>query len=390
MKEDAMYSLFRHAFLELGSEVEGEDLGLFDQKPVAEYANTVVGDLFALNITHIETEAAIVLNVWMWCVHELYNVLRACERNDANSQDDMNAALDIAVALWIGADQPLGDNERGNLLYNLAENAGARFDQGSAETLINTAIVEKFKAIQLGIGQGTCSGAGGYIEFRNIVRQVFGLMTVPLVQILIYHIMEPPIRGKSDFIELYALALAPRVEVCNPVAYKKMLDMFVKGDFTESSRVEAIALIQSTYPCLGITCAEVGEYQSGLVAECADDTTKNTFLAGYPAASNVDQVSGAVDILQYAILVLNRDSNHSSYPHSMQTLTKILHKCQSCSRLAQALLQRITTCMDTMHAAILERSCRFVILLLVTTEKVQQRNSTNSRATLDQAIMRTK
>jgi hypothetical protein len=297
MKEDAMYSFFRHAYLVLGSQVEGEDLGLFDERPVAEYGNTVVRDLFALNITHIETEAAIILNVWMWCVHELYNVLRACERNDATSKDDMNAALDIAAALWIGAEQPLGDNERGNLLYNLAEIAGARFDQGSAETLVNTAIIEKFKAIQLGIGQGTCSGAGGYIEFRNIVRQVFGLMTVPLVQILIYHIMEPPIRGKSDFIELYTLALAPRLEVCNPIAYEEMLNMFVKGNFAESRKLEAIALIQSTYPCLDITCAEVGEYQSGLVAECADDSTKYTIMAGYPASSNVDQVSGAVDYI---------------------------------------------------------------------------------------------
>ena len=293
LKADAMFSFFRHAFLELGADIEGEQLGEFDNRPVAEYADTLVLDLFALNITNIESEAALILNVWMYVVHELYDVLRACKRNDQQSTSDMNVALDIAAALWIGTGQLQGDNDSGNMLYNLAEVAGVRFDQDRGETVANTLVIDALNALKLGINFGTCSNdANGYIEFRTIVRQTIGHMTVPLLQILIHHLMQEPSVERSNFIELYALSVAPRVEACNPTAYGDMLSMFVRSNFEANERNVALALLQSVYTCLEVTCSEVGTYRSGVDDTCTDGPQSPPIFAGYPTTfGNVVPVS---------------------------------------------------------------------------------------------------
>ena len=299
LKADAMFSFFRHAFLELGTAVEGEQLGEFRDRPVAEYADTLVMDLFALDQRDIESEAILILNVWMYIVHQLYEVMRTCKRkrNDRQSEADMNAALDIAAALWIGTGQLQGDNNSGNMLYNLAEVAGARFNQDQGgETVANTLVINSLNALKLGVDFRTCSNdANGYIEFRTIIRQTIGHMTMPLVQILIHHLSQGPSLERSNFIELYALSVAPRVEACNSTAYGDMISMFVRSNFEASERTVALALLQSVYTCLEVTCLNVGTYQSGVDDTCTDGTQIPPSFAGYPTSfGNVVPVSWCV------------------------------------------------------------------------------------------------
>ena len=286
LKADAMFSFFRHAFLELGTAVEGEQLGEFDGRPVAEYADTLVMDLLVLDQLNADSEAILVLNVWMYVVHQLYEILRACKRNDQQSVADMNAALDIAAALWIGVGQLQGDNDSGNMLYNLAEVAGARFDQDRGETEVNRLVIDALNALKLGINFGTCSNdtTNGYIEFHIIIRQTIGRMTIPLVQILIHHIMQEPTTERSIFIQLYALSVAPRVEACNPTAYRDMLTMFVRRNFDPSERTVALALLQSIYTCLEVTCSEVGTYGAGVEASCRDGMESPPIYASYSSS----------------------------------------------------------------------------------------------------------
>lgn len=289
MKEDPFYIFFLHMFSDLGSKLEDEGLGVFDGKPIEHYGNTLVMDLFDLNVEHIETEAAIIINVWMWCVHELYNVLRACGQKDVDSQSKMNAALDIAAALWIGTDQRKEDSMSGNLLYHLAEEARAPFSQASSEAGVNSNILFRFHDIQSKITLGICtSDPDGYIKIRSIIKQLLGLMTVPLVQKLIHHIMKSTENNNSDFIELYTLAIAARVEVCNATAFAAMLPLFIEGDFKKENISEAIKLIQSIYPCLDMSYNDVGNYRTG--EEFIDDSTQIKNLAGYSPTYNVKQV----------------------------------------------------------------------------------------------------
>ena len=289
MAQDSLYNIFRHTFFLIGRDIEGETAGNFDQKPVQEYANTLVNDLFALNVAHIETEAAIILNVWMAIVHELENIKRACKTQNT---DAMNGSIDIAAALWIGADQPEGASDAGNMLYNLAEVGGERFNQANGEALANTKVLDAMNDIQQKIASGTCAnGDQGYIEMRSTINQLVGHMTIPLVQILIHHVQQQPADGGANFIELYALSFLPRVEACDPTAYKKLFTMMVRNTLKEADKAEAIGTLQSIYDCIGVTCEDIGSYESGEVPACADDEVQPEGLAGYSPSTDVHPVS---------------------------------------------------------------------------------------------------
>jgi hypothetical protein len=284
MKNDPIYNFFRHGFLQIGTKFEGEDEGLFDEHPVNEYASTLVTDLFEVGNLEAATEAVVVMNVWMYCVHQIYEVSRACKRSDANSKTDMQDALDIAAALWIGVDQGSGEEESGNMLYNIAEKAGGHFGQDSGETRVNIEVISAFDAYQLAIDIDDCGGnSNAYVEFRTLARKLIGYMTIPLMQTLIRHIMESVSVDNSDFIELYALSMGARVEACVPTAYSDMLDKFVANKFNEAEQAASIELLQSVYSCLEMDCSQVGSYQSGVVPACEDDVNpENLKFAGYP------------------------------------------------------------------------------------------------------------
>lgn len=306
MAQDALYNLFCHTFFTIGKDIEGETAGNFDQKPVQEYANTLVNDLFALNVVHIETEAAIILNVWMQIVHSLYDVMRGCKSQDTSS---MNAALDIAAALWIGADQPEGVSDQGNLLYNLAQIAGQPFNQANGEAMANTRVLDAMNGIQGKISGGTCaSGDEGYVDMRSTVNQLIGSMTIPLVQILIHHIQQAPASGGADFIELYALSFLPRVQACNPTAYDKLLNLLVRNTFKEDAKEEAIGLLQSVYDCLDVTCEDIGSYQSDEVPTCSDDALKLQGLAGYSPKTDFHLVSTQNGKMLHTFILTDTDT----------------------------------------------------------------------------------
>jgi hypothetical protein len=71
---------------------------------------------------------------------EMYETLRAYDRNDADTQDDMYGFLDVAAALWVGTSQVKSDNQEGYMLYILAEIAKSLFGQDQGESLINTLV----------------------------------------------------------------------------------------------------------------------------------------------------------------------------------------------------------------------------------------------------------
>ena len=152
MKSNPFYQMFRFAFWDLGYNREGEDDGQFDGSRVEFYADTVVQDLFALQIKEIESDAALVMNVWMASVNGVFQAMAHCTTHDANKG---LAALDRAVALWVGADQEEGSNEKGHLLYNMAENAGERFGQDSGETEVNRKVMDGFNELKTALQGGS-------------------------------------------------------------------------------------------------------------------------------------------------------------------------------------------------------------------------------------------
>lgn len=280
MNQDHMYNIFRNSFGRIGLEEEHEPDGNFDGLPVEEYANTVVLDLFCLNKgTEIEIEAALIMNVWMKIVHELDEAVRACR--DRNTTDSGLRNLDTAAAFWIGIGQKPGDSKSGNLLYNLAEKAGEKFRQdrssknNNSETSANQKIIDYMNHIKNEIiHTGKCMD-GALVEYQMIVQKIIGQMTVPLVQQLIYHLMQPgAARSRAAFIELYALSILPRIEECDREKYKFFLNRTVMNEF-HGNAVEFITNdLQPMYSCLGITCEDVGTY---VFEELPHDNTGEVF-----------------------------------------------------------------------------------------------------------------
>ncbi|KAG7349119.1 low iron-inducible periplasmic protein [Nitzschia inconspicua] len=300
MKENPYYFIFKHAFLVLGNTNEHETTGSFDGAPIEVYADTIVNDLFELDITDIETEASLVMIVWMAVANQLFQVLVECRAQD---RDSALAALDRAAALWIGAEQVEGSNDLGHLLYNLAENAGERFGQDNGETWVNTQVVGSLLRLQNALLGGQCDDAQGYQQMRDDVKKIIGYMTVPLLQNLIHHTMNVANEGRSDMVELYALGIIPRVAACDPKAYDDELNLDVLRDLTVAKQQEAISAIQKGYSCLQVTCADVGSYMGGALPEC---TESNSFIRGGHEASSPSAPQYAYmdrDILQIDIFL---------------------------------------------------------------------------------------
>eukprot|EP00529_Nitzschia_sp_RCC80_P009220 CAMPEP_0113473526 /NCGR_PEP_ID=MMETSP0014_2-20120614/18092_1 /TAXON_ID=2857 /ORGANISM="Nitzschia sp." /LENGTH=2243 /DNA_ID=CAMNT_0000366301 /DNA_START=471 /DNA_END=7202 /DNA_ORIENTATION=+ /assembly_acc=CAM_ASM_000159 len=297
MAENPYYHIFRHAFLVLGDANEGETTGLFDGAPIEVYGDTIVNDLFDLSAPNIETEAAVVMNVWMACVNYVWDVLTECRAQD---KETAMLALDKAVALWVGEGQVEGSNDEGHLLYHIAQNAGERFGQDVGEAEVNTKVVGLFVEMQTMLLGDQCSDVDGYETMRQNVKRLIGVMTVPLVQNLVHHTMNVDSEGGGDFVELYALSVIPRVAACDPEAYDTELHLDVLRSLPVSKQQESIDAIQRAYSCLDITCADVGTYLGGQLPECTDPMgiTRGGYTAGQVTRSKsyIDRDIRQIDI----------------------------------------------------------------------------------------------
>jgi len=282
-----MFNIYKNTFVEVGKGIEGDDPGNFDGAPASQYANTIVNDLFRLNFTHIEADGALAFNVMMACWGSLYEMLEACQRNDGNTAADMRTALDTAAAFWVGAGQVKNDDEIGYMLYNLAENAGARFDQDQGETQINTLILESFNFLLSDIDTNKCA-SGGYADIRRKVKELYSFMNVVLVQTLLHEVQEVDNRGVSDYVELYSLAILPQIAACDPSLYDTLVELTVDADVSSDTKAQVISAIQKSYSCLGITCSDVGGYQGTEIPQCDDSPSAGLpSLADYTTSTDV-------------------------------------------------------------------------------------------------------
>lgn len=275
MAANPLYESFVYTFQVIGFEEEGEPMGIFDDMPAEQYANTIVMDLFDINKPNLEAEAALVMNLWMAVVHELCEAARTCNLRTSEDNDSGARSLDRAAAFWIGLDQQHGDSETGSLLYNLAEQVGERFGQegDDGETEVNRRIIDLMNDIKTNIiNTNMCAqGSTGYVEFRSLVNQIIRYMTVLLIQQLICHLAESKDEPSDRaFISLYTLSFLPRVHTCDSILYKTLLHSLVLNAFDSNPNRFITTHLQRAYSCLGISCEDVGSYKVDVVPGCTD------------------------------------------------------------------------------------------------------------------------
>lgn len=274
-----MYNVYKYAFDELGTNVENDVDGFFDDQPIEYYANTLVEDLFNLNRARVEGDASLVLNVVMAYWGSLFLMLQACESRE--SKDVMVSFLDMAAALWIGEGQERSSNTAGYMLYNLAERTGTDFqqDQINGESAVNRNVLEILVTLKGDIQRDICLSETGYSGMRSDVLDLIRYTNLVLVQMFLHNVEEI---SDSDFIELYALSVIPQIAACNPIAYDTILQMTVTQDLTSETKPQVILALQESYNCLRLDCKDVGAYSGNRIPQC-DGAAMS--LAGYPVDS---------------------------------------------------------------------------------------------------------
>ena len=283
------------------------------------YADTFVGRLLQDRI-RFAAEAAKVLNLWMFAVHRVWETMRSCWPDLYPSTEFKNAIsmLDQSMAFWIGSG--FGDNNfdegnpDGHALYNLAQETGAKFGTNGkseefAETTgeglanVNSNIKALFEEANLLITTENVCGVFDLTtstDLYKILNGLVGQMTVPLLQGLIGSMHDPA--TPPYVVRMYALAIVPQLSVCHPSSHAFLQKSLIFDDFKEENFSSLLAALQSTYECLGITCADVGTFMKGRVPQCAD-VPDNLPLAGFSPDTPVKQHAKIdLDILQIKAL----------------------------------------------------------------------------------------
>lgn len=272
MIDEPLYNLYRYSF-------QNEK---FFQGNSSFYAQNIVTQGFDASRLHVATEGSIVLNLWMFIVHKLYETVHNLENGDPGLVE-----LDEAFTLWVGLKQEEGFND-GFLMYNIAENAESYIindptDANHIESKVNKNIIELFKSARVLVNSIHTDRSGSLDDFRVLMNRLIGQMTIPLVQRLIYHIST----DKDDgFIKLYGLSILPLIAGCSPSSYDRMNSFLIDEIFDDTNVEEILNLLESSYNCLQISCDAV-EFHDRNSSSCVFDIQQ---IAGYTSVGHAYEV----------------------------------------------------------------------------------------------------
>jgi len=258
------------------------------------YADQTVEDLFEEKKGTLPCEAALVLNVWMYATHELFDGVEDCARlSDASVNAEAAGladngrgayAFEEMMAFYIGHDQEHGGTDDGggggpNGLYALAQIAGSEFgtvDQSTGEAASNANLKKLFLEMQsVTSNSNACRpGSDTVGKLWSLTHRMIAQMCVPLLQMLLKSMKENDV----DRVKLYAKAIVPQMSRCRPSTYRSLKENLLDRPYESDMFDSLLADLQSMSDCLGVTCADVGAFRETEIPECA------AYPAGYPIA----------------------------------------------------------------------------------------------------------
>jgi len=238
--------------------------------------------------------------VWMYAVHKFETAIADCLKG--TTADVVSAKLnwDRGMAYYIGSlEGSTYAASTGNLLYNLAQKRCEDFGTCASGADSSTKAAANTRVIDLATdgmayfvhSQLSCADPQLDTIFRNIVSQ----MTVPLVQgMLKYAWKADPAKAGDCSADAgnaeaavssgcaqswaegwaFAAAVLPQVHKCDASAATKIKENLdiesTAGPMTGGVKAVKDA-IESVYDCLGISCTDVGAYQSSGVVYAGMD-----------------------------------------------------------------------------------------------------------------------
>jgi hypothetical protein len=256
------------------------------------------------------SKAILVLNVWMYATHVLYQGVDMCQKKinaDNPSQFDVGSGgLDEFIALWIGSGQTHGSSE-GFSLYALAESSERLFAVTNDDTsflpsgngdLEESSVNRNLKLLyQEGAALFslpdvcTSKNADTAKKLWSVTSRIISQMYIPVIRMLIISILEQD----SMAIDLYANALIPQASQCRPSTFNRVKEELLEGDVNFDRTAFILDDIEELYHCFGLTCDDIGTvsktYEYVASASACAASRDDTPMALYQPTTEVHPVS---------------------------------------------------------------------------------------------------
>jgi hypothetical protein len=247
MSEDPMYNFYRVALYDDAS---------FDDEANADgwpFGHSVVE--LALGPSNgndqvLGAKAAVVMNVWMLITSRLYDSVRECKAGRKPVE-----LIDSAVALWIGQEQGMGRFNSGWMMYSVAQEAAELYGNEEGEARVNTELMTVFNAAKERANLCDSSNESGFLRLRFLVDEIVNLLSVPLLQSLLYYISV----DDFEYVELFSLAFAPQAIACNEGTYNTLKDTLYQEFKREDLTDAFISKLTEVFVCLDMTCEDLGD-----------------------------------------------------------------------------------------------------------------------------------
>lgn len=296
MRQEPLFNIYRHSLQSKNGQYLGADARL--------YGDSIVNQAFGNNDDQAKTlaaEAMLVINLWMYLAHQLFETLDKC-KNKVVADNDGVHSIDEAVAYWIGDGQIAGDGDEGHLFYALAERMGDKFQinvNGQSRTNLNILRLFNQAKIELSLADACSTNPDTYPRLREIVYRILIQMIIPLMQSLIHNLR---INDRSR-VKLYAQAVAPLTAACDPDLFEYLRQKLIDGTYNVIEVDDIVERLRTAYECLGFLCADVGQHISETDNVCVDKPTTAHF-AGYVPNTDVREYAQIdLDILEARILM---------------------------------------------------------------------------------------
>mmetsp|Transcript_21442 Transcript_21442/g.51110 ORF Transcript_21442/g.51110 Transcript_21442/m.51110 type:complete len:608 (+) Transcript_21442:404-2227(+) len=257
----------------------------------------------------------VVLKLWIFVVESLEEAVAVCAMSSrsidpaaASYAADALIRWDRAVAAYTGSRPIIAhpDDGDGYFLYGLVSRECKRFGTcaTSSATMapLNRDVLTAFRDGRESLRVGNCFGAGSH------ARRTADKMSIPLVQGVLRNAyaldIEENFAGSvQGEVAAYAAAILPLLHDCSVGKAFQIYEDLVPGKAAGTSYEVLKDLIERSYPCLGISCADVG----GLVTEDGDSYLPGAGPCGVEERAKTDAASDT-EPAPWEVTARNRNS----------------------------------------------------------------------------------
>lgn len=253
----------------------------------------------------IPAEAALVLILYPYVISRILSAVSYCESYGkvdpaeelVSSLQKSKSSFDEALAYYVGNDQENGSAETGYSFYSLSEKANLHFSKVGSDSAathssvnmnIGALVQEAYKYYSFPDACITESNTAA--NLYSVASRFISQSQVTLVQMLIHSMATKDLKRTK----MYASALIPQVIRCKPSAYRALYSSLLEKTYDPQEFISIMEELQQIYPCLGITCQDIGEYNNSKMGlafgQCAD-RPKIVPIVGYTPKSDVYEVS---------------------------------------------------------------------------------------------------